>query len=120
MNNNLSKFTAFAAALSFAAVSMCSCGDGNDKSYGNYNSYSNYNRDSSSEYTEEISPDEDLSETDAERPTEVSPNEEYSSFIESGFKDPNTEPLSTFSTDVDTASFTNCLLYTSPSPRDLG
>ena len=55
MNNNLSKFTAFAAALSFAAVSMCSCGDGNDKSYGNYN------RDSSSEYTEEISPDEDLS-----------------------------------------------------------
>lgn len=107
MNNNLSKFTAFAAALSFAAVSMCSCGDGNDKSYGNYNSYSNYNRDSSSEYTEEISPDEDLSETDEERPTEVSPNEEYSGFIESGFKDPNTEPLSTFSADVDTASFTN-------------
>ncbi|MCM1299082.1 MAG: VWA domain-containing protein [Firmicutes bacterium] len=33
--------------------------------------------------------------------------EEYSSITEGGFKSPRTEPLSTFSADVDTASYTN-------------
>ena len=33
--------------------------------------------------------------------------EEYSTIVESGFKSPQTEPLSTFSADVDTASYTN-------------
>lgn len=33
--------------------------------------------------------------------------EEYSAISESGFKSPRTEPLSTFSADVDTASYTN-------------
>lgn len=33
--------------------------------------------------------------------------EEYSEITESGFKSPRTEPLSTFSADVDTASYTN-------------
>ena len=33
--------------------------------------------------------------------------EEYKYIIENGFKDPKTEPLSTFSADVDTASYSN-------------
>ena len=37
--------------------------------------------------------------------------EEYSAIKESGFKNPRTEPLSTFSADVDTASYTNIRRY---------
>ena len=59
--------------------------------------------------------------------------EEYGSFQENGFKEVADAALSTFSIDVDAASYSNmrrfvnkgelppvdaCLLYTSPSPRD--
>lgn len=37
--------------------------------------------------------------------------EEYSAIKESGFKNPRVEPLSTFSADVDTASYTNIRRY---------
>lgn len=37
--------------------------------------------------------------------------EEYSDITESGFKNPQIEPLSTFSADVDTASYTNIRRY---------
>jgi len=44
----------------------------------------------------------DVSESYIEHNTE-----EYSAIVENGFKSPRTEPLSTFSADVDTASYTN-------------
>lgn len=47
-----------------------------------------------------------MGETFAEMNTE-----EYSEIKESGFKSPRTEPLSTFSADVDTASYTNIRRY---------
>ena len=43
---------------------------------------------------------------DMESDTEFN-TEEYSAITESGFKSPKSEPLSTFSADVDTASYTN-------------
>ena len=42
-----------------------------------------------------------------EEPDLPSSNEEYKGYSEAGFKDPKVEPLSTFSADVDTASYTN-------------
>ena len=49
---------------------------------------------------------------DAESDMEIMPeypvsDEEYKNFEEQGFKNPETEPLSTFSADVDTASYAN-------------
>ncbi|HEU4497438.1 MAG TPA: von Willebrand factor type A domain-containing protein [Flavobacterium sp.] len=41
------------------------------------------------------------------QPQEKSSQEDYESFVENPFKSPKTEPLSTFSIDVDNASYTN-------------
>lgn len=105
MRNNLSKFTAITAALSLACISMCSCannaeyiGSSSQKSNTDYYPYT------SSEYGDYYADEESSA---AEEPSAPSPNEEYTEYIESGFKDPNKEPLSTFSADVDTASYSN-------------
>ena len=106
----MKKFTRFSAlttACIIMAASLASCGEekSNDSPVGSYHeSIPSYERNESSasekydtEYEEEV-------------PEEVntpSPNEEYKGYIESGFKDPNVEPLSTFSADVDTASYSN-------------
>lgn len=94
------RFIALSLALSVVAGTFVSCGaeDG-----GEYNSYSstakNYNNDYFS-IAEESADEEGGEYYDTS-------NEEYKKVTESGFKNPETEPLSTFSADVDTASYSN-------------
>ncbi len=107
MNNNFKRLTALTAALSVACVSMCSCAEADyNSSFGNYKGDCSSSQESY-EYTESedwYAADE---ESSAVEPSDTSPNEEYKEYIESGFKNPKAEPLSTFSADVDTASYSN-------------
>lgn len=113
MNGRFSKFTALSLACALTAVSLCSCAEGSSSSYGNYTAdyssssrYENNNASESSEAEAEESYDEWCYE-ESSSVSEPSPNEEYQEYSESGFKNPETEPLSTFSADVDTASYSN-------------
>lgn len=109
MNNRSSRFIALSIICALSAASFCSCAD-ESSSYGNYKNdsrSSSYEYDSSSESGEAEESADDWYYEDSSSASAPSPNEEYQEFIESGFKDPNTEPLSTFSADVDTASYSN-------------
>ena len=109
MNKKYLRFTALSLACALTAVSFCSCGDNSESSNGNYKadySSSSSQYDNRSDNAAEESADEWYYE-ESSYASSPSPNEEYQEFIESGFKDPNTEPLSTFSADVDTASYSN-------------
>jgi len=96
------KISVFTASL--LAVSMlCSCGAKSEDSYSGayttaaYNNYGN-SADSIAEGTLEY------------KPTEQTPDfntEEYNSIKENSYKSTVSDPLSTFSIDVDTASYTN-------------
>lgn len=102
MKHKVKRSAALAAALSISCISMCSCAN---EDMGGYNGKNDYS--SSPSYSEGQAEESYEDSYERESPTAPSPNEEYTEFIESGFKDPNTEPLSTFSADVDTASYTN-------------
>ena len=113
MNTKLLRITAMAAACAMMATAMCSCADGSSEAPSG-----DYRKDSHSNNNVIVTPDEeaDIAEAPAyeygidnesKRPTEPSGNEEYKEYIEAGFKDPKAEPLSTFSADVDTASYSN-------------
>ena len=84
---------ALSLTLPLIAATFASCGD--DGTYSGVNSNSNYTYNYKTEAEENYSPNT------------VNPNEEYNYVEEGGFKDPKAEPLSTFSADVDTASYTN-------------
>lgn len=103
MKNNFARLSALTAALSVACLSMCSCAEADySSSYGNYKG--NYSPSHDSAESEDWYTADESAE---EKPTDTSPNEEYKEYIETGFKDPYAEPLSTFSADVDTASYSN-------------
>ena len=113
MSTKLLRITAMAAACAMMATAMCSCADGSSEAPSG-----DYRKDSHSNNNVIVTPDEeaDIAEAPAyeygidnesKRPTEPSVNEEYKEYIEAGFKDPKAEPLSTFSADVDTASYSN-------------
>ncbi len=99
MKTNLIRFTSLALTCAVVPFALTSCGaaeyNGKTESpvYSNTENY--VTADYSEEYCDEYSPESQNS------------NEEYKNYIESGFKDPVTEPLSTFSADVDTASYSN-------------
>lgn len=60
------------------------------------------------DYAEEDFDDEDFDDEDYAVPEFAAENtEEYGHYEENGYKDPAISPLSTFSADVDTASYTN-------------
>lgn len=108
MNKKYLKFTALSLACALSAVSFCSCAENSEYSNSGYNAE---HHSSSSQYE---SADNEAEESEGEwyyeessSASAPSPNEEYLEVMESGFKDPNTEPLSTFSADVDTASYSN-------------
>ena len=84
---------ALSLTLPLIAATFASCGD--DGTYSGVNSNSNYTYNYKTEAEENYSPNT------------VNPNEEYKHVEETGFKNPKSEPLSTFSADVDTASYTN-------------
>lgn len=106
MNKKYLRTTALSLACALTAVSFCSCAENSE-----YSSSYNAAHYSSSQYENADSEAEESADEwyyeESSSASAPSPNEEYQEFIESGFKDPNTEPLSTFSADVDTASYSN-------------
>ncbi len=113
-NSRFAKYSLIALTCTLLSTTLCSCADAekmnNSASYSS--SYAEYNSQSSySEYYEEVESAAESSviydEEFKPEPDSPSDNEEYTEIIESGFKDPNAEPLSTFSADVDTASYAN-------------
>ncbi|MCM1132048.1 MAG: VWA domain-containing protein [Ruminococcus flavefaciens] len=98
MKKRLSDILALSMTLPVIACCFASCGD----DYADYSSSSmagNY-------YTADKYYDDESYDSDYIQYDEPS-NEEYRNFVESGFKSPEAEPLSTFSADVDTASYSN-------------
>ena len=100
------------SACMIMAASLSSCGSRSDTT--DTSSKTENNSSAVDYYTEsEESCDEEMYALDTyggyweEEPEYPSYNEEYKGYSESGFKDPQVEPLSTFSADVDTASYTN-------------
>lgn len=82
--------------LPLIAATFASCGDNSESSY----SYNYRPGESYAEY--DTAEDEAYPNYNYEQNSEA-----YNYYEESGFKDPETEPLSTFSADVDTASYSN-------------
>ena len=111
MSTKLLRTTALTAACAVMMTAMCSCGDEKGEMRADYAPNSGHSNNNvivtpdSGNYREEANDSADCEEW---KPAEyVSPNEDYKGFIEAGFKDPKSEPLSTFSVDVDTASYSN-------------
>ena len=112
MSKKLSKILALGSACAVVMSCMCSCAaqdDYNDSSpRGDYrkDEHSNNNK---IDPTYSYEPEYDTAEDEYGIDSSVYPssNEDYKQYIEAGFKDPNAEPLSTFSVDVDTASYSN-------------
>ena len=120
MGSSLKRKAALASACVFMMSAMCSCGNNAADNSGS----GNYRKDEHRNNNTIVSADEagksgtskksDGGAYSSERrddywdfPYTVSPGEEYKEYNEAGFKDPKYEPLSTFSADVDTASYTN-------------
>ena len=93
MSKRSSRIAALSLTLPLIAATFSSCGE-YDMSGGSYKP-ADYNY----KYTDEANT--------AEGAYTPANTEEYNYVEESGFKDPKSEPLSTFSADVDTASYTN-------------
>ena len=104
MRKNILRKIALALTLPVVAVSFVSCGEADGGNYHTDN-YTKKSDASVAEYAEEYEANADTEEYVV--PDAPAPDEEYHGYEESGFKDPKTEPLSTFSADVDTASYTN-------------
>ena len=97
MKKNIIKYTALTMAVSVVSAAFTSCGEDGEFSSYNPNHYNNYDN----SYTEG-----DFDESYGSYKEELN-TEEYNRYAESGFKNPDTDPLSTFAVDVDTASYTN-------------
>jgi Ca-activated chloride channel family protein len=95
MKKSILRYAALSLTLPFIAATFASCGE-YDGSSGNYQR---------SEYPHTYY--EDTNTAESYYPEYSPDTEEYKAVKESGFKDPKAEPLSTFSADVDTASYTN-------------
>lgn len=113
MNTKLTRYAAMAAACTLMMSAFCSCGEGATSNYNGGTYKKDEHRNNNSIVNEDINeatvcaPEYDCDGGYYERPTQASRNESYKEYIETGFKDPKAEPLSTFSADVDTASYSN-------------
>ena len=114
MNTKLSRYAAMAAACTVIMSAFCSCGENANvsNSGGNYKKDEHSNNNSIVDYAEAPAYDEGdvcygIDSYSYETPTRPSRNESYKEYTEAGFLDPKYEPLSTFSVDVDTASYSN-------------
>ena len=97
MCKKLSRFAALTLTLPLVAATFASCGDA-ESSMGDYKTdYKTENHVVSEESITNSNTNNNYRST----------NEEYNHYEESGFIDPNVVPLSTFSADVDTASYAN-------------
>lgn len=105
---NTNRVMAVYSACMIMAATLSGCGDNADSgSYRESSSKTEYS--SADEYYDDTAEAEEWYYDGywEEEPGYPSSNEEYSGYAEAGFKDPKVEPLSTFSADVDTASYTN-------------
>ncbi|MDE7105068.1 MAG: VWA domain-containing protein [Ruminococcus sp.] len=98
MKKRFYQIFALSMTLPVVACTFASCGGDMNRDY-------SYSLSSAENY---YLAEESYESADGEYISYAEPsNEEYKEFIESGFKNPETEPLSTFSADVDTASYSN-------------
>ncbi len=115
MSNSFKKGAALASACVLMMSAMCSCGaDMSGKNDGGtYRKDEHRKNNTIAEAPKNDSSDNEKAESCddysdyREYPGTVSPDEEYKAYTEAGFRDTRKEPLSTFSVDVDTASYTN-------------
>lgn len=111
MKNRTKRTAAMAAAVIMTSFIFASCGASEESSHSNKtsNGYSyNNNAENDYKYHNDLNTD-GLNEEDQINTIEpIEPNnEEYNEITENEFKNVSEYPLSTFSTDVDTASFSN-------------
>lgn len=114
MSNNLSRILAMGSACAVIMSCLCSCA-AESGDYKEGSPRTDYSNDTHSNKNSIVKPPEtaeneagDYSESwDEPTPEFPSSNEDYKKYVEAGFKDPYKEPLSTFSVDVDTASYSN-------------
>ncbi len=114
MSNNLSRILAMGSACAVIMSCLCSCA-AESGDYKEGSPRTDYSNDTHSKNNSIVKPPEtaeneagDYSESwDEPTPEFPSSNEDYKKYVEAGFKDPYKEPLSTFSVDVDTASYSN-------------
>ena len=101
MSNKAKKAAALMSVCAIVCGTFASCSDNASQSnFGNYTDHGNW----------DTAPEEscaEYEESEEQRPDQPSANEDYHAWTENGFKDPEAEPLSTFSVDVDTASYSN-------------
>lgn len=115
--NKMTKLTALAVSLILTAGMLASCGDGSSDSYSNnakgVNEYEQENIAGENRYNmgdtqdETALQDQQFAENNDIAAEEEYNTEEYNKIIENEFLSVAEHPLSTFSTDVDTASFAN-------------
>lgn len=114
MSKKLSRILAIGSACAVVMGSLCSCAAERGE-YKDSSPRADYSNDTHSNNNSIVQPPE-TAENEAgdyyeswNEPTPEYPssNEDYKKYVETGFKDPKAEPLSTFSVDVDTASYTN-------------
>ena len=107
---DIRRVSSIAAACILTAASLTSCGDGSDSPYSSSkadNSSAGENYNYSYETADEAEEEYYGGYYEPVIPSYPSQNEEYHGYTESGFHDAETEPLSTFSADADTASYSN-------------
>lgn len=108
MKKQISRKAAAALTLTFIAASFTGCGSSSEFKY-----ESSTQKNDSVHYAESAvsaadeACDSGFYDYDNFAPEAPSSNEEYKGYTEGGFYDPKVTPLSTFSVDVDTASYSN-------------
>ena len=114
MKKTLSRFAALALTLPLVAASFTSCGEAPNTDTNKGKTYTDKSdngvrQDDTNDGGSYVQYDEAAEDIGGYTPEPEYPsyNEDYKNYIESGFKDPKVEPLSTFSADVDTASYSN-------------
>jgi len=113
MKKNTIRSAALALSLGVLCSALTSCGSNKPEQYSSgrddYDSADADYAEAPANYAESPACDSEWygGSYSEEKPVMPSPAEEYDSPAEGGFKDPKAEPLSTFSADVDTASYSN-------------
>lgn len=106
MRRKIYRYAAFALSASLITAAFTSCGD--NAKYESSSSSQSYDGGKFQNALDESYSSDYIEHYDGATADDFSTaNEEYKNFEESGYKDPKTEPLSTFSADVDTASYSN-------------
>ncbi|MBR1591416.1 MAG: VWA domain-containing protein [Ruminococcus sp.] len=103
------RITALSLSCIILSSALYSCGAGDVDYSSYYNSPGGdyrYDYQAAEEYAHEAYDDAEYYDEEI-TPEYPNADEEYKNFTEQGFKNPETEPLSTFSADVDTASYSN-------------